>query len=448
MGETAVVTVFLRNGTDVLLLRRSDAVGSYVGHWGAVAGHAEGDPDGAARQEIAEETGLDPDADVTLVRAGEEFVVDDPERGDRWRVSPYLFDCDRRTVLTNWETDRAEWVPPTAILRRRAVPDLWRSYRAVAPTVESVRTDRDHGSTDLSVRALEVLRDRAAERAVDWSPVYPGGDGRPEAPPEDDRSLAELAAALADARSDMAAVRNRVNRVASRVAPDFEPAGVDREAAAVIRAAQHADDRAASEAATLVDGEHVVTLSRSGTVLAALRRGDPSGVTVAVSRPGAEGVATAERLTDAGLDVTLTSDAAAPGQVAQADRVLVGADAVDPGAGAVNKVGTFPLALAADHHDVPVTVVCARDKVVPATGGSDGGQADSDARPATGEQSEVRPASDPLYDGAADLALADPVFETTPLALVDAVVTEAGETPPADLDAVAADLAALADWRN
>ena len=43
---TDVVTVFLRNGGAVLLLRRSDEVGSYRGRWGAVAGHAEGGPDG------------------------------------------------------------------------------------------------------------------------------------------------------------------------------------------------------------------------------------------------------------------------------------------------------------------------------------------------------------------------------------------------------------------
>lgn len=67
MNETHVVTCFLRYRGEVLLLHRSDAVGSYAGQWGAVAGHAEGDPDGAAREEIAEETGLD-DA-VSFVRA-------------------------------------------------------------------------------------------------------------------------------------------------------------------------------------------------------------------------------------------------------------------------------------------------------------------------------------------------------------------------------------------
>ena len=41
MDERAVVTVFLRNAGQVLLLRRSEDVGSYSGKWGGVAGHAE-----------------------------------------------------------------------------------------------------------------------------------------------------------------------------------------------------------------------------------------------------------------------------------------------------------------------------------------------------------------------------------------------------------------------
>jgi len=73
---THVVTCFLRNDAEVLLLRRSESVGSYPGLWGGVTGHAEGNPDGAARREIREETGIDPD-DLALVRVGEPFEVYD-----------------------------------------------------------------------------------------------------------------------------------------------------------------------------------------------------------------------------------------------------------------------------------------------------------------------------------------------------------------------------------
>jgi len=401
---THVVTVFLRHGPDVLLLRRSDAVGSYPGQWGAVAGHAEGDPDALAREEIAEEAGL---TDATLVRRGDSFSVDDPEHGT-WVVHPYLFDAPSRDVTTNEETAEYEWVPATEIRRRATVPDLWASYDAVRPSVETVAGDDDHGSAYLSLRALDVLRDEAAV-ADDWDAV------------------AETARALRDAKPGMAVVRNRVNR-AMHAASDRTPEAVEASARSVAEGAVDADERAASEAASeLADASAVFTLSRSGTVFAALREADPDRVWVAESRPGSEGVGVAEELA-AATTVTLTSDANVPAAVAACDAVLVGADAVFPGGRVVNKVGTRAAALAARDADVPVLVACAADKVA----------------------SEELPVGDgdptALYDGEAAVDVANPVFEAVPARLVDRVVTEDGALDGDGVPEAAAERRAWADW--
>ncbi|MGM7319819.1 hypothetical protein, partial [Idiomarina sp. ST10R2A5] len=76
------------------------------------------------------------------------------------------------------------------------------------------------------------------------------------------------------------------------------------------KAALEADAEASSRAADSL-GERVLTLSRSGTVEAAISEAEPSRVVVAESRPGREGVGTAERLAEAGIDVTLCADSAA-----------------------------------------------------------------------------------------------------------------------------------------
>ncbi|MGB9964197.1 NUDIX domain-containing protein [Halobacterium hubeiense] len=406
---THVVTVFLRHGADVLLLRRSDDVGSYPGQWGAVAGHAEGDPDEQARVEIAEETGL---ADAaSLVRRGDPFEVDDPEHGT-WVVHPYLFDCAGRDVDPNWETERFEWVPPTAIRERETVPELWQSYDAVRPRVETVAGDDHHGSAYLSLRALDVLRDEAALAADDggWTAV------------------ADVARELLDAKPGMAVVRNRVNRAMATA--DRTAAGVERAAREVAADAVDADDRAASEAAAELDAlgaDAVFTLSRSGTVSAALRDANPGHVVVAESRPGGEGVGVAESLAD-GFDVTLTTDANVPAAVEAADAVLVGADAVFPDGRVVNKVGTRAAALAARDADAPVLVVCAADKVAP--------------EPLPVEDGD----SSALYDGDAPLDVRNPVFEAVPARLVDAVVTERGRLDADDVQRIAAEHRDRADW--
>ncbi|WP_435196123.1 NUDIX domain-containing protein [Natronomonas sp. EA1] len=385
-----VATVFLREGTEVLLLRRSDEVGSYPGRWGAVSGHVadHGDPESAARAEIREETGLE---DARLVRAGEPFTVEE------WQVHPFLFEVAGREIQPNWETDAWAWVHPTEMLRRETVPDLWKSYERVAPTVDTVQEDTDHGSTYLSVRALECLRDRAA--------VAP-------------ETVPALARDLLQARPSMRVIENRVNRV-------MQEGGTEKAARNGIERSLAADSKAAHNAAAMLP-ERVLTLSRSGTVLAALRAAEPH-VFVAESRPAREGVTVAEELAES-MPVTLHTDAAIAHVLATegVDAVLVGADAVLADGSVVNKTGTRGAALAATHEGIPVYVVCARDKIA----------ADETAHLESGPDEEIHDSLDVL----------NPTFDVTPPEAISAVVTEDGALSETDVRAAAREHAALADW--
>ena len=405
MDERAVVTCFLRHGTEVLLVRRSDAVGSYRGLWGAISGYAEGTPEAAARREIDEEVGLL--EAVEFVRSADPLAVEDADRGTRWLVHPFLFNCARTDVDPNEEIAAHEWVQPPAIRDRETVPRLWETYRAVAPTVETVAGDDEHGSAYLSVRALEVLRDAAADDEAG------GGD-----------DLAGLAAGLRAARPSMGVVRNRINRV---MADADSPEAVRQRATAACRRALAADDEAAAEAARRI-GDHVLTLSRSGTVLGALRQADPEAVYVAESRPKREGVGVAEELADE-VDVSLFVDAAVGHVLATepVDTVLVGADSVLADGRVANKVGTRLAALAADAAGVDCYAVCAKDKIVPET------DIELESGPAEAvhesEAVEVR----------------NPTFEATPLDRFDGLVTEDGVLSTEAVAAVADEHAALAE---
>lgn len=454
MDETHVVTCFLREEGAVLALRRSEAVGSYAGKWGAVAGHAEGDPDGAARREIAEETGIDPD-DLTFVRGGEPFPVEDSALGTRWIVHPYLFDAPTRSIEPNYETAAYEWLPPTQLRRRETVPDLWASYERVAPTVETVREDADHGSAYLSVRALEVLRDRAGVLATSRRGTDAEGDeddDRSTADAEDWTELTGLATALLNARPSMAALRNRVNRAMATAAgitdrpageppngSDDRPAGTDErtaralESAAIdgIERAVRVDREAGAIAAERIDGSTVLTLSRSGTVRDALEGADR--VFVAESRPAREGVGVAESLAEAGVAVTLHTDAAIAHVLAEhdIDAVLVGADTVLPDGRVVNKTGTRSAALAAAHEGLPCYVVAATDKV------------STDERP----HLETGP-PEALYDGDATLDTLNPTFDVTPGEFVSAVRTERGALDVTAVGDVADELRTFEAWQE
>ncbi|MFB6204985.1 MAG: NUDIX domain-containing protein [Haloglomus sp.] len=428
--ETGVVTVFLRNGSDVLLFCRSDEVGSYSGQWGAVAGHAEGDPEGLAREEIREETGLDP-ADLSFVRRGNSFAVEDPDHGV-WRVTPFLFDCPTRAVSTNRETTEHEWVQPTAVLDRETVPELWESYRRVAPTVADVREDREHGSEYVSRRTVEVLRDAAAalEAGVEAPATLPDGD-------DDWARLAALAEDLFAARESMAVVANRVNRVMADATDGHSAAAVRRAAEAVL---DDLDAATVDPVAGLRDGT-VATLSRSGTIERLLTRCGPVAVVVAESRPGGEGLTVARDLAGA-LDapVTLCADAGVAHALdaRDVDAVLVGADAVLADGSVVNKVGTRTLASAAAAQDVPVHVAAHTDKVAPP--GHDPDLEPRDPGELLGEREGDDGGSSAVLD------VENPTFDVTPPGRVDRYLTENGPLGADDVRAVAERAAARADW--
>lgn len=465
-GPSHVVTAFLRDGGEVLLLRRSDAVGTYRGQWGGVSGFAEGDPDRQVRVEISQETGLGAD-DVSFVRAGRPVSFADADLGREWVVHPYLFDAHSREVDLSEEHDDAAWVHPTAIVAsergsawpgpagdharfadRETVPKLWTAYERVAPTVRSIAADDEHGAAALSIHALEVLRDRAGLLVAERADL--GAD-----PAGEWDELAELAGRLLEARPSMAVLRNRVNRAMStaldRADGDADapaegdvdaPAEGGADAPAVLEAAvagieraREADDAAAAHAAERLDGT-VLTLSRSGTVIEALRRGTPDRVYVAESRPAREGIAVAEDLAaDAAVEspVTVHTDAAVAHVLARedVDRVIVGADTVRPDGAVVNKTGTRSAAVAAAREGVPVTVVAASDKV--------------STREGVNLESGSREA---VYDGDASIDVTNPTFDVTPADCATELVTEDGALPPADVREVVDRLRAFEAWRG
>ena len=418
MNEAPVVTCFLRNEDAVLLLRRSGEGGLH-GRWDGVSRPvATADPEQDARRAIDDATGLGDAA--ALVRRGEPFPVEDDDLGTRWIVHPFLFDCDRRPVRVGRGPAEAAWVPPPEILRRETVPQLWAAYRSAGPSLESICADRSHGSAWLSFRVLEVLRDRAAEEGLGddvaaWS------------------RLCALADGLRTARPPMAALANRVNRAMYRAREEASAEAVGRAAQATLRDAIDAEGAVARRAAAFVSGRRVFTLSRSGTVLAALRLADPppGRLVIAASEPGGEGRALAETLAKQGVPVTLVADAAVAQvfEQEQADVVLVGADAVLRSGHVVNKVGTLTAASWARHHHVPCYAAAATDKI-----------RTDDAAPL----GEADPAA--LYDGDAPLDRFYPLFEVTPARYFSGLITEEGILAAADVQDVAFELKTMADW--
>lgn len=66
LQDRNVVTCFLESEGEILILRRSERVGSYQGRWASVSGYIETTPDKQALVEILEEIALEGE-DTALV---------------------------------------------------------------------------------------------------------------------------------------------------------------------------------------------------------------------------------------------------------------------------------------------------------------------------------------------------------------------------------------------
>ncbi len=133
--EVGVVTSFLeRSDGRILLLERSEKVGSFRGHWAGVSGFLEtSTPLEQAFREILEETGVGA-VDLELLAQGAPVLARDGARV--FIVHPFRFRVRRTDIRLDWEHNRAEWVEPSEIRERPTVPKLdrvWESVTAAPP---------------------------------------------------------------------------------------------------------------------------------------------------------------------------------------------------------------------------------------------------------------------------------------------------------------------------
>jgi methylthioribose-1-phosphate isomerase len=155
-----------------------------------------------------------------------------------------------------------------------------------------------------------------------------------------------------------------------------------------------------------------------GVIEAAWRHGAVAQVWVDETRPLNQGARlTAWELDRVGIPFKVVTDSSAGLLMSrgQVDRVIVGADRIAANGDVANKIGTYPLAVLAHHHEVPFIVAAPTSTIDPDT--PTGADIPIEER----DPAEVTPHGHPAANYA---------FDITPAELVTAVVTERGVTHP------------------
>lgn len=186
-------------------------------------------------------------------------------------------------------------------------------------------------------------------------------------------------------------------------------------------------------ASIIPQGGLVFTFTLSETVLRTLREAwkqrKEFKVLVTESRPNNDGLITAEMLCQDGVPVEISVDACLGELVTQADIMMVGAEAIMADGSGICKVGTYPSALIAKRHGVPVFVVVDTKKFNITSSLGVPLWLDSVER------------SDVLQTGAFERAnVIGSVFDRTPSELIHGIVTERGILSPAACTKVIRDM--------
>jgi methylthioribose-1-phosphate isomerase len=288
------------------------------------------------------------------------------------------------------------------VLDQRRLPgrEEWLTCERPADVAEAIRT--------LAVRGAP---------AIGLAAAY----GLALADPGELDEAAELLAATRPTAVNLAWAIGRASEAAAGGGPEAV-----LELARRLEAEQHEADRRLAElgAERFEPGDRALTHCNTGplatggfgTAAGVLRvaweRGRLAQVWVGETRPLLQGARlTAWELGSEGIPYRVVTDSSAGTLMARGlvDRVVVGADRIAANGDVANKVGTYPLAVLAERHDIPFYVAAPLSTVDPDTPNGDG-----------------IPIEERDPGEVADAPAFNPAFDVTPAELVGAIFTEAG----------------------
>ncbi len=126
MRSTRIVTSFIKNSDQILILKRSEKVRSMKGLWSGVSGMIENNenPLDRAKIEIFEEIGMKED-EIKLVKKSEKMKISSSQyKNHQWEIFPFLFETKKETINLNWENSDFKWILPIELKNYETVPSL------------------------------------------------------------------------------------------------------------------------------------------------------------------------------------------------------------------------------------------------------------------------------------------------------------------------------------
>ena len=124
--KSLVLTVFIKYKDKILLLKRSNKVGTYKGKWNTVTGYID-EPKPLIEkiiEEISDELGIT-EANILSYSFGEPFEFEDTKIKKTWIVHPAKVELKKNPdIKLDWEHSKYKWIKPEELKKFNIVPNL------------------------------------------------------------------------------------------------------------------------------------------------------------------------------------------------------------------------------------------------------------------------------------------------------------------------------------
>ena len=132
-NEAPVITIFVRYQDKILLLKRSEKVGTYKNKWNAIAGYLD-----EVRlikdkilEELREEIGVD-EKNIKFIEVKDPYKSIDNKINKTWIIHPVLVELNKKPeIKLDWEHTEFKWINPKDLKNYDFVKDLDKTLKIV-----------------------------------------------------------------------------------------------------------------------------------------------------------------------------------------------------------------------------------------------------------------------------------------------------------------------------
>ena len=128
-----VITIFVKFKEKILILKRSDKIGTYKNKWNVVAGYLDElrPVKDKVLDEIKEELGINKN-NISDIHFGIPYKFIDNEINRIWIIHPVLVKLKNKpSIRLNWEHNQYKWIKPEELESFDIVPKLNESLRRI-----------------------------------------------------------------------------------------------------------------------------------------------------------------------------------------------------------------------------------------------------------------------------------------------------------------------------